>query len=91
MAILAGRADFLADDNSGNFLFQLANRDILTTYTPEPPLAREGIAFGFRKTVSLEEIQVLDIVIKDAINKGEVREWKDQFGLIMLKKAKAGN
>jgi len=89
MAVLSGRADFLADDNAANYLFELANKENLTTYTPDPPISREGICFGFRKSVSLEEIQVLDIVIRDAINKGELREWEKEFGTIILKEMKA--
>ena len=86
MAILSGRADFLVDDNSTNFLFELANREMMTSYVPDPPLAREGVCFGFRKSVSLEEIQVLDIVIRDLINRGELREWEEEFGMLVIKK-----
>lgn len=86
MAVISGRADFLADDAATNYLFYLANRDWAKIYTPDPPVSREGVCFGLRKSVSLEEIQVLDIVIKDAINKGLMKEWEEEFGTLIIKR-----
>jgi polar amino acid transport system substrate-binding protein len=86
MAVVSGRADFVADDSATNYLFYLANREWATTYTPEPPISREGVCFGFRKSVSLEEIQVLDIVIRDAINTGKMAEWEEEFGTLIVKR-----
>lgn len=88
MAVTAGRADFLADDAATNYLFALANSEWAKTYIPDPPISREGISFGLRKSVSLEEIQVLDIVIKDCINKGYIREWEKEFGTLIIEKLK---
>jgi len=88
MAVLSGRADYLADDAATNYLFYLANSDTIELYYPDPPVSREGISFGFRKTVSLDEIQVLDILIKELRNKGKLREWEKEFGTLIIKELK---
>ena len=88
MAVVSGRADFLADDASTNYLFYLANREWAEVYTPDPPVSREGVCFGFRKSVSLEEVQVVDIVIRDAINRRLLSEWEEEFGTLIIKRLK---
>jgi polar amino acid transport system substrate-binding protein len=88
VAVMSGRADCVADDSSTNYLFHLANRQSTKAFTPSPPISREGVAFGFRKSVSLEEIQVLDIAIRDAINTGKMAEWEEEFGTLIVKSLK---
>jgi len=88
VAVISGRADCVADDSSTNYLFHLANRETTKTFTPSPPISREGVCFAFRKSVSLEEIQVLDIVIRDAINTGKMAQWEEEFGTLIVKSLK---
>lgn len=88
MALISGRADFLCDDNITNYLVALAYPDWAKIYTPDPPLVRDGVNFGFRNSVSLEEIQVLDIIIRDCIDEGDMARWQEEFSTLMVERLK---
>ena len=79
MAVISRRADVLADDADGNMLFAESNPEWSATVIPDPAIAKQGIAFGFRETVSLEEIQALDILIEELRAVGVMDQWMDQY------------
>jgi polar amino acid transport system substrate-binding protein len=79
MAVISNRADVLADDADGNMLFADSNPDWSATVIPDPAIAKQGIAFGFRETVSLEDIQALDILIEELRAEGVMDQWMDHY------------
>jgi polar amino acid transport system substrate-binding protein len=79
MAVISNRADVLADDADGNMLFAESNPEWSATVIPDPAIAKQGIGFGFRETVTLEDIQALDILIEELRAQGVMDEWMDHY------------
>jgi polar amino acid transport system substrate-binding protein len=79
MAVISQRADLLADDADGNMLFARSHPEWSATVLPDPAIAKQGIAFGFRKTVPLEDIQALDILIEELRAEGVMDQWMDHY------------
>jgi polar amino acid transport system substrate-binding protein len=79
MAVISNRADVLADDSDGNMLFAESHPEWAATVIPDPAIAKQGIAFGFRKTVSLEDIQALDILIEELRAEGVLDQWMHKY------------
>ena len=79
MAVIAGRADVLADDGEGNILFALSNSEWSATVVPDPAIAKQGVGYGFRSSVSLADIQTLNIVIEELRAKGIVAGWMETY------------
>lgn len=79
LAVATGRADIAVDDADPNSLFAMEHKDWSATVIPEPALARQGVAFGFRKTVPLEQIQTLNILLEQLIAKGWVEQRFDEY------------
>ena len=79
MAVISNRADVLADDADGNMLFAESNPEWSATVIPDPAIAKQGIAFGFRETVPLEDIQALDILIEELRAEGVMDQWMDHY------------
>jgi polar amino acid transport system substrate-binding protein len=79
MAVISNRADALADDADGNMLFAESNPEWSATVLPDPAIAKQGIAFGFRESVSLEDIQALDILIEELRAEGVMDQWMDHY------------
>jgi polar amino acid transport system substrate-binding protein len=79
MAVISNRADVLADDADGNMLFAKSHPEWSATVLPAPAIAKQGIAFGFRKTVPLEDIQALDILIEELRAEGVMDQWMNQY------------
>jgi polar amino acid transport system substrate-binding protein len=79
MAVISNRADVLADDSDGNMLFAESHPEWAVTVLPNPAIAKQGIAFGFRKTVPLEEIQALDILIEELRAEGVLDRWMHKY------------
>ncbi len=88
MALIARRADVLADDADGNMLFAKSNSKWSGTVIPDPAIARQGIAFGFRKTVPLEEILALDILVEQLRAEGVTDRWMDHYVTLILSQTK---
>ena len=88
MAVIARRADVLADDADGNMLFAETNREWSGTVIPDPAIAKQGIAFGFRKTVPLEQILALDILVEELRAVGVMDRWMDKYVTQILSKNK---
>jgi polar amino acid transport system substrate-binding protein len=84
LAVVSGRADIAVDDADPNSIFA-ASYDWSATVLPDPPLARQGVAFGFAKSVSLEEIQTLDILIEQMVATGEVEKMFKDYAAKLAK------
>lgn len=88
MAVIARRADVLADDADSNMLFAESNSEWSGTVIPDPAIARQGIAFGFRKSVPLEEILALDILVEQLRAEGVTDRWMKHYVAQILSQSK---
>ena len=79
MAVISKRADVLADDGEGNILFALSNSEWSATVVPDPAIAKQGVGYGFRSSVSLADIQTLNIVIEELRAKGIIANWMESY------------
>lgn len=85
---MSRRADVLADANDTNLLFHHANPDWSTIMTPEPPLARQGVAFGMNKSTPEEDIQALNDFIISKREAGEIEKMIDDAAKTAAKQMK---
>ena len=72
LALMAKRADLLADDSGTNALLTAAHPDWAQTFQPTPPLAQQSICFGVRKETPQADIDVLNRYLADLIKSGEM-------------------
>jgi polar amino acid transport system substrate-binding protein len=72
LAVSSKRADVSVDDADTNMLFAAVNKDWSKTVLPDPSLAKQGVAYGFRKSVPLEQIEALNIFLEEAVAEGHV-------------------
>jgi polar amino acid transport system substrate-binding protein len=80
LAVATGRADIAVDDADPNSIFAMEHKDWSMLVVPEPSITKQGVAFGFRKSVGLDEIQTLNILIEQLIAKGWVeKRFEDYF------------
>lgn len=87
LAVATGRADIAVDDADPNSIFAMEHKDWSMAVIPEPAIARQGVAFGFRKSVALEEVQTLNILLEQLIAKGWVeKRFEEYFALFAKKK-----
>jgi polar amino acid transport system substrate-binding protein len=77
LAVISKRADIYAEDSDIQRVTILQNPDWAAQVLPEPAIAKQGIAFGFAKTVPLDEVQVLDIYLEEQIATGAVQRLYD--------------
>lgn len=73
LAIISKRADVFATDSDIHRITVMQNPDWANQVLPSPAIAKQGIAFGLRKTVPLEDIQVLDIYLEEQVATGNVQ------------------
>jgi polar amino acid transport system substrate-binding protein len=85
LAVVSGRADVAVDDADPNSIFAAGYPDWAQTVLPDPPLARQGVAFGFAKNVPLEDIQTLDILIEQMVATGEVDQMFKDYATKLAK------
>jgi polar amino acid transport system substrate-binding protein len=79
LAVSSKRADVSVDDADTNMLFAAVNKDWSATVRPNPSLAKQGVAYGFRKTVSLDQIQAFDIFLEEALVEGHVAKLGEYY------------
>jgi polar amino acid transport system substrate-binding protein len=72
LAVSSRRADVSLDDADTNMLFATVNKDWSKTVLPEPSLAKQGVAYGFRKSVPPAQIEALNIFLEEAVAEGHV-------------------
>ena len=87
LAIISKRADVFATDSDIHRITILKNPDWANQVLPEPAIARQGIAFAVRKSVPLEDVQVLDIYLEEQLATGNVQRLYEAA----VKKMVAGN
>ena len=73
LAIISKRADVFATDSDIHRITILQNPEWAAQVLPDPAIAKQGIAFGLRKSVPLEDIQVLDIYLEEQVATGNVQ------------------
>ena len=79
LAVSSKRADVSVDDADTNMLFAAVNKDWSATVLPEPSLAKQGVAYGFRKSVPLEQIEALNIFLEEAVAEGHVARLGEYY------------
>lgn len=72
LALTSKRADVLVDASDTNWLFVEANKDWAVAFTPNPPLAKQEVAFGLRKDTAQVDIAELNTYIKSNVAAGTV-------------------
>lgn len=85
LAVSSKRADVSVDDADTNMLFAEVNKDWSATVLPEPSIAKQGVAYGFRKSVPLEQIEALNIFLEEAVAEGRVAKLVDFYVNKVLK------
>jgi polar amino acid transport system substrate-binding protein len=78
LAVMSRRADVLVDASDTNRLFAVANPDWAKEVLPEPALAKQGVAFGLRRDVSMADLQVLNIYVTQRRETGEIDALVDK-------------
>ena len=84
LAIIAKRADVFATDSDIHRITIAQNPDWAAQVLPSPAIAKQGIAFGLRNSVSLEDIQVLDIYLEEQIATGAVQRLYEAAAAAMV-------
>jgi polar amino acid transport system substrate-binding protein len=79
LAVSSKRADISVDDADTNMLFAAVNKDWSATIKPEPSLAKQGVAYGFRRTVPLDQIQAFNIFLQEAVAEGHVAKLGEYY------------
>lgn len=72
LAVSSRRADVAAADSVTNQLFINANKDWAIAAMPQPSLAKQGIAYGFRRAVPLDDIEAFNIFLEGKLADGTV-------------------
>ncbi|WP_166418341.1 substrate-binding periplasmic protein [Cochlodiniinecator piscidefendens] len=73
LAVISRRADVFATDSDIHRITIRQNQEWAAQVLPEPAIARQGIAFGLRNSVSLEDVQVLDIYLEEQVATGNIQ------------------
>lgn len=79
LAVSSRRADVSVDDADTNMLFATVNKDWSATVLPTPSLAKQGVAYGFRKSVPLAQIEALNIFLEEAVAEGHVAKLGELY------------
>lgn len=72
LALTSKRADLLVDASDTNWLFTESNPDWTVTFTPNPPLAKQEVAFGLRKDAPAADIALLNTYLTEKVSSGAV-------------------
>lgn len=79
LALMSRRVDGVVENADTNSLFIKIHPDWATQVLPEPALIKQGVAFGFRKDVPLDEIEVFNIFLEEKIAKGDIKRLYDHY------------
>jgi len=77
LALISKRADILSAAADSNHLFALANDWVKEIY-PDPPIAKQGVAFGLPRDISAADLAVLNIYIQHRLDNGDVKRWMEK-------------
>ncbi|OXC71752.1 substrate-binding periplasmic protein [Caballeronia sordidicola] len=72
LSLLSRRTDMIADPSITNMLLTQAHPDWAATFSPNPPLAHQDVAFGVRKSTSPADLAVLNEFIQSKVKTGAV-------------------
>lgn len=72
LAVTSKRADVLVDASDTNWIFVESHPDWAKTFTPNPALAKQEVAFGLRKNTREEDIAELNTYLKQKVSTGAV-------------------
>lgn len=78
LALTSKRADVLVDASDTNWLFVESNKDWATVFTPNPPLAKQEVAFGLRKDTAQADVAELNAFIKHNAAAGTINTLIDK-------------
>ncbi len=84
LAVISRRADVFATDSDIHRVTIGKNPDWAQQILPNPAIAKQGIAFGFRKSVPLEQIQTFNIFLEELIARGETQRIYDRHLKAMI-------
>lgn len=87
LALMSRRGDVLVDTSDSNRLYNLKNKDWVTTVTPEPGLSKQGVAFGLPRNTSYADIEVLNIFLREKKALGQVDALVTQASEDFLKQS----
>lgn len=79
LAVSSRRADVAVADSVTNQMFINANKDWAVASMPEPSLAQQGIAYGFRRSVPLDDIEAFNIFLEQKLADGTVQRLTDKY------------
>lgn len=84
LAIISKRADVFATDSDIHRITVAQNPDWAAQVLPSPAISKQGIAFGLRNSVPLEDIQVLDIYLEEQLATGAVQRLYEAAAAAMV-------
>ena len=84
LAIISKRADVFATDSDIHRITIAQNPDWAAQVLPSPAIAKQGIAFGLRNSVPLEDVQVLDIYLEEQVATGAVQRLYEAAAAAMV-------
>ncbi|MNG21965.1 hypothetical protein D3C84_1063990 [compost metagenome] len=64
----------MIEDADTNAILAATNKDRWAIVLPNPPIAKQGIAFAVRRDAKLSDMQVLDIFVQNKLATGEIDE-----------------
>lgn len=83
LALLSGRLDAVAASIYINRVFEGANAEQVTTVVPQPPLTKNGVAFGLPRTADWHDVNVLNIFLEKIVATGNadasMKRYSDQM------------
>lgn len=73
LALSSRRADIHFDDADMNAPFAATAAAKWVTFSPQPAIAKQGIAFALRRDANQADLQAIDIFIEDKLATGEIQ------------------
>lgn len=74
LAVTSRRADIVVEDSDANALFAATDPNRWVALFPEPAVAKQGIAFGLRRSASAADIDALNIFIEEKAATGQTAD-----------------
>jgi polar amino acid transport system substrate-binding protein len=72
LALMARRADVLADPSDTNAMFVAANKDWAVALAPVPAVSKQGVGFGLNAAFPQRDIEALNIFLEEKKDTGQV-------------------
>ncbi|MGC2963748.1 polar amino acid transport system substrate-binding protein [Paraburkholderia sp. GV068] len=88
LSLLSRRVDMVADPSITNMLLTQAHPEWAATFSPNPPLAHQDVAFGIRKDIPAADVAVLNSFIDQQVKTGQIDKLVKASVQQMLEAAK---